>query len=566
MPKLSLYRDTKQNDYRFIDRIVSQQFTIGGTDLLIHKYLGPATPATSTDATQPAYDKLDPTNIQDLLFLENRDRVYDPNIYRLRGHYNVQNLDFDLSQFGLFLNNDIIFITMHYNDMIDILGRKLMVGDVLELPHLIDYNPLDDSLTTALKRFYQITDASYASEGYSQTWYPHLWRIKCEPLVDSQEFAQILNEPTNKDNYLGVWEPDREYPAGYVIGYGDKNYIAIQDVPIGKLPPDLLYWKEDENQDLKDILSTYNKNIKINDAMLQQAKNNVPKAGYDTSEFYIVPTYGPYEQNGVLSGKYRQPANPYSIVTTRSGSIPVATGQVVSMRNPKYKTPSVGIKISKESLKSIWDMTVDGDDTLLDMFVQTSLQVVTEAPELTDTGSGSVEGTKVLTVQSLGIITGPYGTADNTYATADQDPEQTGFTDDITEDMNFRADCDPRFQFIVRSTPQTFGYAGGYLTGDGTAPNGFPVGAGISFPSNPQVGDYFLRIDYKPQILYRWDGRIWVRISENVRTETGFTYDDQSLLSGFINNQAEIYLNNTQEPISESQSLSTILKITPDQE
>jgi hypothetical protein len=351
-----------------------------------------------------------------------------------------------------------------------------------------------------------------------------------------------------------------------VIGYGDKNYIAIQDVPIGKLPPDLLYWKEDENQDLKDILSTYNKNIKINDAMLQQAKNNVPKAGYDTSEFYIVPTYGPYEQSGVLSGKYRQPANPYSIVTTRSGSIPVATGQVVSMRNPKYKTPSVGIKISKESLKSIWDMTVDGDDTLLDMFVQTSLQVVTEAPELTDTGSGSVEGTKVLTVQSLGIITGPYGTADNTYATADQDPEQTGFTDDITEDMNFRADCDPRFQFIVRSTPQTFGYAGGYLTGDGTAPNGFPVGAGISFPSNPQVGDYFLRIDYKPQILYRWDGRIWVRISENVRTETGFTYDDQSLLSGFINNQAEIYLNNTQEPISESQSLSTILKITPDQE
>ncbi len=34
-----------------------------------------------------------------LLFLENRDRVYDKNIYRFRGHYNVQNLDFDLSQF-----------------------------------------------------------------------------------------------------------------------------------------------------------------------------------------------------------------------------------------------------------------------------------------------------------------------------------------------------------------------------------------------------------------------------------------------------------------------------------
>jgi hypothetical protein len=103
---------------------------------------------------------LSPVNIQDLLFLENRDRTYDPNIYRLRGHYNVQNLDFDLSQFGLFLNNDIIFITVHYNDMIDIVGRKLMVGDVLELPHLLDYNPLKETIPVALKRFMQITDAN----------------------------------------------------------------------------------------------------------------------------------------------------------------------------------------------------------------------------------------------------------------------------------------------------------------------------------------------------------------------------------------------------------------------
>jgi hypothetical protein len=565
MPRLSLYRDTKQQDYRFIDRTVSEQFTAGGTDLLIHKYLGPAANTPSEDYTQPQYDKLDPTNIQDLLFLENRDRVYDPNIYRLRGHYSVQNLDFDLSQFGLFLNNDIIFITVHYNDMLDIVGRKLMVGDVLELPHLIDYDPLDVSLPVALKRFYQITDASYASEGFSQTWYPHLWRIKCEPLVDSQEFSQILNEPINKDNYLGIWEPNKVYPEGYVISYGDKNYIAKQEVPIGKLPPDPEYWELDTAEDLKDILSTYNKNIKINDAALQEAKRLVPKAGYDTSKLYVVPTYGPYEQNGTLSGKFRQPATPYSVITTAAGSIPVVTGQVVSMRNPKYRTPSVGIKISKDSLKSIWDMTVDSDHTeLLDKFVQASLQVVVQAPELTDTGSGAVEGTKLLSVQSLGVITGPYGTADNTYSTADQDPTQAGFVDDITEVMNFRADCDPRYQFIVRSTPQTFGYSSGYLTGDGTAPNGFPVGAGIAFPQNPQVGDYFLRIDYAPQLLYRWDGKIWVRISENVRTETGFTFDDKSLLSGFINNQAEIYLNNTGETVPEAQALSTILQPSPD--
>jgi hypothetical protein len=39
MPRLSLYRPNKQNDYRFLDRTVHEMLTVGGTDLYIHKYL-----------------------------------------------------------------------------------------------------------------------------------------------------------------------------------------------------------------------------------------------------------------------------------------------------------------------------------------------------------------------------------------------------------------------------------------------------------------------------------------------------------------------------------------------
>jgi hypothetical protein len=561
MPRLSLYRENKQNDYRFLDRTVSEQLTVGGTDLYIHKYLGPTSQGPSTDYTQPQYDKLDPTNIQDLLFLENRDRTYDPNIYRLRGHYNVQNLDFDLSQFGLFLNNDIIFVTVHYNDMIDIVGRKLMVGDVLELPHLLDYNPLKETIPVALKRFMQITDANYASEGFSQTWFPHLWRIKCEPLVDSEEFSQILQQPINQDTYLGNWDVTKTYPAGYVITYGDKNYKALVEVPIGIAPPNATYWELDTADNLKDILSTYNKNIQINNAALQEAQRIVPKAGYDNSKLYVVPTYGAYSENGQLSGKINQPAPPTNIITS---SINI-TGTVAMMRNPEFKNPSPVIKIPKASLKSIWDMTVDMDHTeQLDKFVQASLQLIETTPERMGTGSGPVKGAMILSVHSLGAITGPYGTADNTYATADQNPEAPGFTGDITQQMDYRADCDPRFQYIARATPRSFGYSAGYLTGDGQAPNGMPTGSGISFPQNQQVGDYFLRIDYSPQILFRWDGAMWVRISENVRTDTGFTYDDKSLLSGYINNEDEIYLQQQDKYVPQAQGLSTILQLSPD--
>ena len=70
--------------------------------------------------------------------MENRDRKYDPDVYDLRGVYNVSDNDFDLTQFGLFLTNDTLFITFHINDMIERLNRKLMPGDVLELPHLRD--------------------------------------------------------------------------------------------------------------------------------------------------------------------------------------------------------------------------------------------------------------------------------------------------------------------------------------------------------------------------------------------------------------------------------------------
>ena len=71
MPRLSLYRPTKSNDYEFLDKVVLEQFTVGGTDFLIHKYLGPKNPSNDdTTLEQQQYDTVSETNIQDLLFLE----------------------------------------------------------------------------------------------------------------------------------------------------------------------------------------------------------------------------------------------------------------------------------------------------------------------------------------------------------------------------------------------------------------------------------------------------------------------------------------------------------------
>jgi len=289
MPRLSLYRPNRTSDYQFFDRTISEMFTVGGLDLYVHKYMGPATgDAGDADATLPVYDQSNPLFIEDLLLLENRDRKYDQDVYVMRGVYRQQDIDFNLSQFGLFLNNDTLFISFHYNNMIDSFGRKLMSGDVLELPNLTDYHPLNTTLNKALPRYYVIQEANFGSEGFSQTWLPHIWRVKATPLVNAQEYNDILNKPFEPDN---IWDNGNFYPSGTTVLDGNTYYTAIRNVPPGTPITDTSYWREKTDPTtISDQLSTRPKDLEINDAILTQAEVELPLTGYDTVKFYILPT------------------------------------------------------------------------------------------------------------------------------------------------------------------------------------------------------------------------------------------------------------------------------------
>ena len=438
MPRLSLYRPNRTNDYQFLDRTISEMYTVGGLDIYIHKYLGPTLNPDQNnapgDATIPNYNSTNPLFIEDLLLGENRDRSYDPNVFIMRGVYRVQDIDFDLSQFGLFLNNDTLFITFHYNDMIDTFGRKLMSGDVLEFPNLKDYNPLDTNLTKALPRYYVIQDAAFASEGFSVTWLPHLWRVKATPLVNAQEYQDIINQPFMPPN---IWDNGNFYPQGDTVQDGNNYYQAIQNVPAGTDISNVAYWMPISNPTtVGDVDSTRNKDLAINDALLAQAYADVPMSGYDTVKFYILPT-GP---NGE----------------------PVGAGYTVDNTNP----------------------TADS----------------------TQTGEGI--------------------------------------------------------------SPKSFGYTMGYLTGStdpGTGylipPNGLPVTPGVSFPTNPTIGDYALRLDYFPNRLFRYNGGgLWVKIEENVRTDLDLANPGAlSQRASFVNNTYTVSTTDIGN-IPSRQSLSEILK------
>jgi hypothetical protein len=436
LPRISLWQNQRRtNDYKFFDRRISESFTMGGTSVFIHKYLGPNTQVTTltvtssqvsanvnitvnstanvsvgqyvfgnniqsntkvgaianstitltkitanaivangsvyisntNDPSKPVYTEDSPTNIQDLLLLENRDRKYDPDIYDLRGIYNVQDLDFDLSQFGLFLQNDTVFVTFHLNDMVERLGRKIIAGDVIELPHLKDFYSLEENVQSALKRFYVVKDAMRSAEGYSATWWPHLWRVKATPLIDSQEYKQILNQ---------------------IVG-------------------------DTGNTTVGNLVSTADKFQQINDAVIAAAEQAVPASGYDTTPFW----------------------------------------------HPPY---------------------VNGDRL--------------------------------------------------------QDPLPPG------------------------SSPTS--ETGGYLVGDGIPPNGYPVSSGTAFPAAPTTGDFFLRLDFKPNRLFKYTGTRWSRVEDNVRTNLT-PGNGETLRDRFVNNNST-FTNSQGETEHNKQNLSNLLR--PDQD
>jgi hypothetical protein len=378
MPRLSLYKPEKGNDYKFIDRQSSEMFQVGGTDVYLHKYLGAAGGAGTAD--QPNYGAVNVANIQDLLFLENRDRNYDKEIYRIRGIYNVQNIDFNLSQFGLFIDNDTLYMTVHINDFVKYIGRKPISGDVLELPHLRDDFALND-FDVSLPRYYVIEDVGRASEGFSVTWFPHLYRLKLKRITDAQQFAQIFSQPATDSN----GDPD---PSGAT---------------------------------LKDLLSTYNQEIDINNQVLAQAEADAPKSGYETRQFYTLAA-------GDTGRSTLQLADSHTVDASSAGQL--ASG--------------------------VYDV-----------------------------------------------------------------PLRTGYT--------------------------------GYLVSDGAPVNGYAFGFGVQFPAQPENNDFFLRTDFFPNRLFRFDTgqHGWIAVEDSVRMNLTNTPDSglpvsselsrQTQKTGFINNNTYTY-------------------------
>ena len=124
-------------------------------------------------------------------------------------------------------------------------------------------------------------------------------------------------------------------------------------------------------------------------------------------------------------------------------------------------------------------------------------------------------------------------------------------TDIEASNLNISAD-------EVANRPEREGYTG-YLVGSGdAAPNGAPFGFGIQFPSTNVDGDYFLRTDFLPNRMFRYDGTRWVKVQDDIRMSLSNTLERQTYKTSFINNTKSSQIDG--ETVEERQSLSKALR------
>lgn len=182
------------------------------------------------------YTQTNLSNIQDMIFLENRDRDYADISIQLRAHYDLIDVQTELTKFGIDLPQQYIF-TVSFARMIELLGRPVVIGDILELPSEMQY----DQNLSGVRKWLEVIDTGWSTEGYTPGWKPIMFRFTATPAIASQE---------NMD----LFKSEKGYDA---LVDGD---FSVLDSPLNMLAQ------------------------QTTEAVLKKALDDVPETGADTSD------------------------------------------------------------------------------------------------------------------------------------------------------------------------------------------------------------------------------------------------------------------------------------------
>lgn len=166
------------------------------------------------------YEATTVDNIQDKVFMENRDRDYAEFPVKLKGTYSPQDNQMFVSMWGPAngLGGEQYSIELSWSDVVRVLGRPLVIGDIIQLPSETQYSA---TLTPVLK-YLMVNDVEWSPNGYSAQWIPLLVRIIAQPAYASPETQDVFGKMTEDYDETGL--------ADVGDGVDNKKYQDIFDI------------------------------------------------------------------------------------------------------------------------------------------------------------------------------------------------------------------------------------------------------------------------------------------------------------------------------------------------
>lgn len=134
-----------------------------------------------------------PTNVTnyniDYGIPENRSRSYDTNPIPFKALYTPTETTTEFNGFGLYAANKLE-LQVHFDTIVELINRPFVIGDIIEMPNEAQY----DTSLNAIRKFVEVTDVMWSSEGYSLDYTPLVQKIVIEPLIASEENKDVTKQ------------------------------------------------------------------------------------------------------------------------------------------------------------------------------------------------------------------------------------------------------------------------------------------------------------------------------------------------------------------------------------
>jgi len=170
------------------------------------------------------------SNVQDPIFLENRDRDYQEQPVNLKGYYELVNVTTDLTRFGIEIPTSTYYIKVNFTTTVQKLGRPIVIGDIIELPSETQYT----ADLRPVKRYLEVTDVTWDATTYTPGWRPTMLLVTAQPALASQETQDLFGDLSRHVDDSGLFSTDDGNNQVYqdISNYSQTvNQQSLTDVP-----------------------------------------------------------------------------------------------------------------------------------------------------------------------------------------------------------------------------------------------------------------------------------------------------------------------------------------------